>query len=187
MISTTPCKQTQAQAATETARVAPPASSTWLHSQQSNLPPPSRHPGLAVAVMRQQRHQHGMVRISRRITCLENKVHQALAVMDTDTGKLLNYRQLMQSTKHKKAWSLSPANKFGHLANDIGNRGKNPTNTIEFICQHKVPKEQKQDLRMGNSCAQYNPKRLNPIEHVSLLEETGSTTLAKLPLPLRKC
>jgi hypothetical protein len=33
--------------------------------------------------------------------------------MDVDTGKLLNYRQLMRSTKYNKAWSLSQANKFG--------------------------------------------------------------------------
>jgi hypothetical protein len=53
--------------------------------------------------------------------------------MDADTGKLLNYRQLMRSTKYKKAWSLSSANEFGRLANGIGGRIKNPTNTIEFI------------------------------------------------------
>jgi hypothetical protein len=57
-----------------------------------------------------------------------------MAVMDSDTGKLLNYRQLMQSTKYRKAWSLSSANEFGRLANGIGVRIKNPTNTIEFIC-----------------------------------------------------
>jgi hypothetical protein len=32
---------------------------------------------------------------------MENEIHQAMAVMDADTGKLLNYRQLMGSTKHK--------------------------------------------------------------------------------------
>jgi hypothetical protein len=36
-----------------------------------------------------------------------------MAVMDKDTGKLLNYRQLMSSPKYKKAWSLSAANRFG--------------------------------------------------------------------------
>jgi hypothetical protein len=79
------------------------------------------------------------VRLTRRITRLENKVHQAMAVMDKDTGKLLNYRQLMNSPKYKKAWSLSAANEFGWLANGIGGRIKNPTNTIEFISQNKVP------------------------------------------------
>ena len=80
-----------------------------------------------------------MVRLSRRITRLENEVHQSMAVMDMDTGKLLNYRQLMQNTKYRKTWSLSSANEFGRLANGIDGRIKNPTNTIEFIFQHKVP------------------------------------------------
>ncbi len=71
--------------------------------------------------MKQQRHQRRLVQLTRRITKLENKVHQAMAViMDKDTGKLLNYRQLMNSPKYKKAWSLSAANKFGQLANGIG-------------------------------------------------------------------
>ena len=36
------------------------------------------------------------------ISKLENDVHQALAVMDTDTSKLLSYRQLMGNPKLKK-------------------------------------------------------------------------------------
>jgi hypothetical protein len=63
--------------------------------------------------MRQQQYQRGMVRLSRRITRLENEVNQAMAVMDADTGKLLNYRQLTRSMKYREAWSLSSANEFG--------------------------------------------------------------------------
>ena len=33
---------------------------------------------------------------------LENEVHQAMAVMDAETGKLLNYKQLMRDPKQKK-------------------------------------------------------------------------------------
>jgi hypothetical protein len=36
-----------------------------------------------------------------------------MVVMDADAGKLLNYCQLMQSTKYQDAWSLSLANEFG--------------------------------------------------------------------------
>jgi hypothetical protein len=64
-----------------------------------------------------------------------------MAVMDTDTGKLLNCFQLMRSTKYQDAWSLSFANKFGRLANGVGGHIKNPTNTIQFIHQHEVPKD----------------------------------------------
>jgi hypothetical protein len=82
--------------------------------------------------MRQHWHQRGLVRLSQHITRLENEVHQAMAVMDADTGKLLNYRQLMRSMKYREAWSLSSANKFGKLANGIGGRIKNSTNTMSL-------------------------------------------------------
>jgi hypothetical protein len=69
--------------------------------------------------------------------------------------------------------------------NGIGGRIKNPTNTIEFIFKHEVPTEQKRDVTYGGIlCAQYDPKRLNYIKRASPFEETGSTTLAKLPPPL---
>jgi hypothetical protein len=116
--------------------------------------------------MKQQRHQRGMFRLSRRITQLENEVHQAMAVMDADTGKLLNYRQLMRSTKYRKAWSHSSATKFGRLANGIGGRKKNPTNTIEFIFQHKVPTERMQDVTYGQFVCTVQPEKAEPYQAV---------------------
>jgi hypothetical protein len=102
-ISTAPRIQTRAQVATAVAQVAPPYMSTRSQAQQSSVPPPSRRPGFAAAVMRQQRHQRGMVCLTRRITQLENEVQHAMAVMDADMGKLLNYRQLTRSTKYRQA------------------------------------------------------------------------------------
>jgi hypothetical protein len=91
--------------------------------------------------MRQKRHRQGLICLTRKITQLENEVHLAIVVMDADTRKLLNYCQMMQSTKYQDAWSLSLANKFGQLANGVGGHIKNLTNTIQFIHQHEVPKD----------------------------------------------
>jgi hypothetical protein len=85
-----------------------------------------------------------------------------MAVMDANTGKLLNYRQLMRSAKHRQAWSLSSSNKFGRLANGIGGRIKNPTNTIEFICQHEVPTEQMKDVKYGQFMCTVRPEKAEP-------------------------
>jgi hypothetical protein len=38
-------------------------------------------------------------RLSDRIERMENEVHKAMAIMDAETGKVLNYRQLLQSQK----------------------------------------------------------------------------------------
>ena len=103
-----------------------------------------------------------MVRLSRRIARLENEVNQAMAVMDADTGKLLNYRQLLRNSKYREAWSLSSANEFGRLANGIGGRIKNPTNTIEFIFQHEVPTDRMKDVTYGQFVCTVRPEKAEP-------------------------
>ena len=120
-----------------------------------------------------------MVRLSRRITRLENEVNQAMAVMDADTGKLLNYRQLMRNTKYREAWSLSSANEFGRLANGIGGRIKNPTNTIEFIFQHEVPTERMKDVTYGQFVCTVRPEKAEPNRTRFTVGATESTTLAQ--------
>ena len=57
---------------------------------------------------------------------MENEVKQALAVMDNQTGKLLNYCQLMRNPKYKKhgAYQISAANEFGQFAQGVGGRIK---------------------------------------------------------------
>ncbi len=82
--------------------------------------------------------------------------------MDANTGKLFNYRQLMRSAKHKQAWSLSSANKFEQLANGIGGRINNPTNTIELICQHEVPTERMKDVTYRQFVCTVQPEKAEP-------------------------
>ncbi len=105
--------RTRAQVATAAARVAPPSSNTRSRIRHSGVPPPTRKPGYTAAVMKQQRQQCGLVQLTRHVTKLKNEVHLAMAVMDKDTGKLLNYRQLMNRPKYKKTWSRSAVKKFG--------------------------------------------------------------------------
>ena len=40
--------------------------------------------------------------VNASIAQLENEVHQSLAVMDTDTGKIISYKQLMRNPKLNK-------------------------------------------------------------------------------------
>jgi uncharacterized membrane protein len=57
-------------------------------------------------------------RLTKKIELIENEVHQAMAVMDEETGQLLNYIQFLHSAKYKKQWNILSANKFGWLANE---------------------------------------------------------------------
>ena len=65
--------------------------------------------------------------------------------MDTDTGKILSYRQLMKNPKFKN-WSTSSANEFGRLTNGVGGQIKKPTNTIAFITRKEIPHNRRKDV-----------------------------------------
>jgi hypothetical protein len=63
---------------------------------------------------------------------LYNIDRYANAVIDPDTGKSMEYRELITNPKTKDVWSHSAANEFGRLAQGVGGRIKG-TNTIRFI------------------------------------------------------
>ena len=81
-----------------------------------------------------------------------------MAVLDTDTGKLLNYRQLLRHPKYKKGWRIWSANEFGRLANGVGGRIKG-TNTIKFIHKHEVPKNRLKDVTYGQFVCMVLPEK----------------------------
>jgi len=86
-----------------------------------------------------------------------NKVHQALAVVDKKTGKLLNYCQLMRHPKYKTAWITSAANEFGRLAQGVGGQIKG-TNIISFIHKHEVPRIRMKDVTYGQFVCNKRPE-----------------------------
>ena len=89
---------------------------------------------------------------------LENELHQAMAVMDAETGKLLKYKQLMRYLKHKKRWSVSSANEFGRLANGVGGRIKG-TNMIKFIRKREVPHYRQKGVMYGSFVCNVRPEK----------------------------
>ena len=73
-----------------------------------------------------------------------------MAIMDEHKGWLLNYKQLMRDPKYKKNYSTSSANEFGRLANGVGGRINNPTNTIRFIRRKDIPRSRRKDVTYGS-------------------------------------
>ncbi len=43
---------------------------------------------------------------------VEQEIEKAMAVMDHDSGKTMNYRQLRKHPKYNKEWTTSSANEF---------------------------------------------------------------------------
>jgi len=89
---------------------------------------------------------------------MENEVQQALAVMDKETGQLLNYQQLIRNPKYEKDWNTLAANKFGQLAQGVGSRIKG-TNTIKFIQKRDVPRERFKDVTYGQFVCTVRPEK----------------------------
>ncbi len=69
----------------------------------------------------------------------------ANAVLDSQTGEMLEYRQLLKKEKFKDEWTHSSGNEFRRLAQGIGGRIPNPTNTIFFIHKEDVPADRFKD------------------------------------------
>ncbi len=69
----------------------------------------------------------------------------ASPVLDQDTGKMLEYRQLLRDPKHKAIWSKAGANEFGWLAQGVGGR-IDGTNTIFFVHKHEIPQDRLKDV-----------------------------------------
>ena len=84
-------------------------------------------PPLEQAMAAQQQHNtRGQAKqrlrtMSQYIARMEDKVYQAMSVMDANTGKIPNYRQLQRDPKYKIHWDKSAANKFGRFTDGVGN------------------------------------------------------------------
>ena len=70
------------------------------------------------------------------------------AILDQDTGKLLEYRQLVKMSKYKEDWQYLFGNKIGGLAQGMTEQLQ-CTNTIFFTHQHRIPAHQKKDVTYG--------------------------------------
>ena len=85
-----------------------PAHNTRSQTQSAETPPASRIIACTQLARLENKTQKGQAStVETTIAQLENDIHQDLAVMDTDTGKLLNYRQLMRKPKNKLEHVLS--------------------------------------------------------------------------------
>ena len=83
-----------------------PAHNKKYRTQEAETTPAGRTRAYTQLTRMENKTHKGQVPKSKiTIAQLRNDVHQALAVMDTDTGKLLNYRQLMRNPKYKNNWS----------------------------------------------------------------------------------
>jgi hypothetical protein len=117
-----PALSTRLRVTASTSKNAPPASHT---RNKSRLMQPT-------SSIRNKRRQANAVHeahpkkanVIKAIAKLEKQVTHVMAVLDEDSGKLLNYRQLVRHPKYRDEWNQSSANEFGRLGNRAGGRIK---------------------------------------------------------------
>ena len=79
------------------------------------------------------------------------------AVTCKETGKQMEYRDLMKRPDLKKTWERSFANELGRLSQGI--RDIKGTNTITFIKKSDAPQDRFKDVTYGRIVVNYRPNK----------------------------
>eukprot|EP00804_Cyclotella_cryptica_P004492 CCRYP_017634-RA/>CCRYP_017634-RA protein AED:0.15 eAED:0.15 QI:0/0/0/1/1/1/2/0/934 len=83
------------------------------------------------------------------------------AILDTDTGELLEYRHLIKNPKYCTIWKNAYGKELGRLAQGIPGTVKG-TNTIVFIAHNEIPPQRRKDVTYGRIVANYRPEKEDP-------------------------
>ena len=91
-----------------------------------------------------------------------HKHNRLNAVLDSESGKLLEYHHLLK-TKHKEIWSNACSKEFARLCQGRAQHNTPFTNTFFFLAPHEFPPGKKPTyLRI---CADIPPTKERPIPH----------------------
>jgi hypothetical protein len=88
------------------------------------------------------------------------KDHIAFAVIDESTGKAFEYKDLINSPKHKEVWTKSYANELGRLTQGV--RDIPGTNTMFFIHKDDIPQDRRKDITYGRIVVMLRPQKKEP-------------------------
>ena len=82
-------------------------------------------------------------------------------VLDTDTGRMLEYIHLRREPKYKDKWNISAANEFGRFAQGVGSRLKG-TDTIHFVHKREFPQDRFKDTTYRKFVCDVRPTKVEP-------------------------
>ena len=92
--------------------------------------------------------KENMIQNPRTMTQNDYLTKMANVVIDDDTGKESNYRQLSQYPKHQKIWKQSFANKIERLSQGSGGCMEG-TYTMFLIAKYQVPRDRIKNVTYG--------------------------------------
>ena len=97
-------------------------------------------------------------RLSSRKFPLKLLCEFAGAVMDNETGELMEYRHLMKNPKYREVWGKSSGNEIGRLAQGMPGRVEG-TDTMFFIKKEEVPPDRFKDVTYGKFVVDYRENK----------------------------
>ena len=82
------------------------------------------------------------------------------AVLNKDTGDLMEMRQLLQNPKYSEVWGKSYTKELGRLAQGVpGTKG---TDTIVFIKYNAIPLDRRRHVTYCRTVVMYRPEKDDP-------------------------
>ena len=78
----------------------------------------------------------------------------ANAVIDSETGEIMEYRHLLKTPKHRERWQGSFSREIRQLATT--------TKTIKFVMLNKIPKDRLKDQTYARICCDKRPEKTDP-------------------------
>ena len=83
------------------------------------------------------------------------------AVLNEETGELMEYRHLLANPKYRATWSKAYGKEIGRLAQGIPGEVEG-TNTITFIDKSHIPENRWRDVTYGRIVASFRPEKEDP-------------------------
>jgi hypothetical protein len=84
------------------------------------------------------------------------------AVLDGETGELLEYRHLIKHSKFKKTWNRSFGDEISRLAQGRKDGSIKGTDTFFFIHKHQVPADRFRDVAYDRVVCTVRPEKADP-------------------------
>jgi hypothetical protein len=78
----------------------------------------------------------------------------AYAVLDDETGDLLEYRHLLKHPKYRDVWSKSFGREIRRLATT--------TETIAFVAKQQIPQQRRKDITYGRIVCDFRSEKKDP-------------------------
>ena len=97
----------------------------------------------------------------RQLASKKYPLHMLNAVLNEETGKMMEYRHLLADPKYRDIYSKAFGKEVGRLAQGLPN-GVKGTDTITFIYKDQVPEDEWKNVTYARVCANYRPEKEDP-------------------------